>query len=350
MFPLVKRIFNLFGKYRLRLGVVALLVLLPRLGDLLVPFFAARIFDALAASAPPAEVNIYILQAAAFWVFHGNVLPFVSDWFECRFFGLPARQHISEYGLRSVLTGLPTQSRQQHATMHQAVLEEGENKLLGFVDTMTRTAIPVGIMSLCALVMILWWIPLLGCILLVGGLLDLMITFYANTKLRDRYAKWQHLSFSRQRQHREVFNNILGILRKDNGAAAKKDYSARYTEMTNHAVQTQTVFFGFRFGRDIILNVTNALTWMVGAWCVYNGTCTIGLFMMVIAWSARATELFGLVTVVHKAWLDNTPAIRAYFSIIDNPTEPPRVDFPAPATPATAKTAKPAIAAIGQAA
>ncbi len=328
MFALVRRIFNLLGKYRLRLGVVALLVLIPKLGELLVPFFAARIFDALAASAPPAEVNIYIVQAAIFWVFHGNVLPFVADWFECRFFGLPARQYVSEYGLGSVLTGLPTQSRQQHATMHQAVLEEGENRLLAFVDTITRTAIPVFIMSVCALVMILWWIPLLGCILLAGGLLDFAITMYANGKLKGRYAKWQDLSFCRQRQHREVFNNILSVLRKDSGASAKRDYSARYSEMTDHAVATQTMFFGFRFGRDFILNLTNAATWLVGAWCVYNGTCTIGLFMMVIAWSARAIELFGLVTLVHKAWLDNAPAIQAFFSVIDNPTQAPRIACP----------------------
>lgn len=338
MFSLLKRIFNLFGKYRLRLAVVSALVLLPRLGDLLVPFFAARVFDALASGAPAAEVNILIVQAAAFWILHGNVMPFVSDWFECRFFGLPARQHISEFGLGSVLKGLPTQNRQQHATMHQAVLEEGENRLMIFVDTITRTALPGAIMSICALAMILWWIPMLGAILLIGGALDLSITMYANTKLKDRYAKWQDLSFCRQRQHREIFNNILGVLRKDSGRSAHQEYSARYTEMTGHATATQTLFFGFRLSRDVVLNVTNALTWLVGAWCVYNGLCTIGLFMMVIAWSARATELFGLVTLMHKAWLDNIPAIRAFFSIIDNPNEAPRTDCSEPAP-----VAKPAV-------
>jgi ABC-type bacteriocin/lantibiotic exporter with double-glycine peptidase domain len=282
-------------------------------------------------------VNLLIIQAAAFWVLHGNLLPFVRDWFDIRYYSLPARQHLSEFGVRSFLSGAPTEHRQQLATMHQAVIEEGEGRLMLVVDTLARMAFPTIVMSLCALIVIFWWIPVLGFILLGGGLLDLAITFHANTRLKDRFARQQDLAFSRQRQHREIFNNILRILSTDQSRPIFNDYRAGYAELTRHAKTTQTFFLGYRLGRDVVLNATNYLTWVVGAWYVYSGACSIGVFLMVLAWGARATELFGLVTHLHKVWLDHSPAARAYFSAIDNPNEAPRVDAPmtAPAFKAT---------------
>lgn len=321
MFALIRRIAALFSQYRWRLALLAFLVLLPRLGELLVPYFAARVFDALAAHASPERVRLLVFQAAAFWVVHGNMLPFVSDWFERRFFGLPARQHVSEYGLAAMLRGLPVQRRQELATLHQAVLEEGENKLMDFMDVIVRTAIPTVVMSLCALGIILWWIPLLGGVLLAGGTADICLTLYANRKLRGRFVLLQNLRFGRQRQHREIFNDILGMLGTKEGADAYREYSSRYSELTALAVRVQTAFFGFRLGRDILANGTNCMTWLVGAWCVYTGAATIGVLVVVTAWAARASELFGLVTIVHKAWLDAAPAITAFFAVIDAPIE-----------------------------
>lgn len=333
MFPLLRRMARLFSVYRWRLAALALFVLLPKLGDLLVPFFGARVFDALAAHESPERINALILQAAAFWVVHGNVLPFACDWFERRFFGLPARQHVSEYGLASMLQGLPIARRQEFATLHQAVLEEGENKLMDFMDVMIRTAVPTVVMSLCALAILFCWLPLLGGILLAGGVVDIGLTLYANGKLRDRFALLQTLRFRRQQQHREIFNGILGMLGTEEGAEAYRDYSSRYGELTALAVRVQTTFFGFRLGRDILANGTNCLTWLVGAWCVYTGEATIGALVVVTAWAARAGELFGLVTIVHRAWLDAAPAIKAFFAVIDAPTEglPAQSPSPAPA-------------------
>jgi hypothetical protein len=45
-------------------------------GDL-VPWFAAQIIDAIASSRPFAEVLGLIATAFGFWVFHGNVLPYL---------------------------------------------------------------------------------------------------------------------------------------------------------------------------------------------------------------------------------------------------------------------------------
>ena len=336
--PLLWRIAKVFSNYRGHLLFVAILVLIPRLGDLLVPYFAARVFDALAANAAPQEVNILIVQAAAFWVLHGNFLPVICDWFTCRYFSLPAKQHISEYALGSALRGVPSKQRQELATMHQAVLEEGENKLIGFADTIVRTAIPVGIMSLCALAMILWWIPILGAILLIGGALDILATTYANRKLKHKFAKVQELTFERQRQHRNIFNNISRLISSQHGRDAAKEYSSRYTELTTFSTRTQGMFLSLRFGRTLILNVTDCLTWIVGAWCVYKGICSIGLFILIVTWSARANELFGLVTHLHKVWLDSMPAIRSFFEVIDHPAEA------LSATPATAPAQVKAIA------
>ena len=40
----------------------------------------------------------------------------------------------------------------------------------------------------------------------------------------------------------------------------------------------------------------------------------------------RIAELFGLVTHLHKVWLDHSPGIWAYFAALDNPNEAPSVD------------------------
>jgi hypothetical protein len=52
-------------------------------GDL-VPWFAAQIIDAIASSRRFAEVLGLIATAFGFWVFHGNVLPYLLGRFDTR--------------------------------------------------------------------------------------------------------------------------------------------------------------------------------------------------------------------------------------------------------------------------
>ena len=57
---------------------------------------------------------------------------------------------------------------------------------------------------------------------------------------------------------------------------------------------------GYKLKRDLIFNLTNITSWLVGAWYVVAAGNPIGTFLFFVAWSSRANELFTAVMNIQQ--------------------------------------------------
>jgi ABC-type bacteriocin/lantibiotic exporter with double-glycine peptidase domain len=339
----VRRVLGLFSDFWKPLAVISLLIMAQKVCDLLVPWFGGRVIDAMARGQALATVLPLVLTAFTFWLFHGNVLPYVLGRFDVRRFHYPARQSISVGNIRTVLACRAAELRRNDTAMQQAVIERGEQVLIDFITSLFRVALPISIPGLVTLGLLLWWFPMIGIIAIIGGSLDVLVTLWLNKIIAPLYGELQQFDYRRQRLQTQIFREVAAIFagRRERETAA--EYEARYTDYASVGIAAGVRFLGFNFGRGVIINVTNLCTWLVGVWYVSTGVYSLGFFLASLSWSTYVINMLGAALELQKQWLETMPAIRAYFEEIDALREAPApaaAEGPAPAEmPALARVA-----------
>lgn len=313
---IVSAVLRIFSSFWKPLAVVSAMIMGQKVCDLLVPWFASRVIDAMARNEPLVDVLPLIATAFAFWVFHGNVLPYVLGRFDIRRFHYPARQSISVGNIRAVLGNEDLELRVKDTAMQQAVLERGEQVLVDFTSSIFRVAIPISIPGFVTLGLLLWWFPLIGLIAVVGGLLDVLVTLYLNKAMAPMYANLQQLDYKRRRLLTQIFRDVRTIYGNREEEATLKQYDGCYRDYASFGITTGLRFLGFNAGRGVIINIANLCTWVVGAYYVSTGVYSLGFFLASLSWSTYVMNMLGAALDLHKQWLETIPAIRAYFAEI----------------------------------
>jgi len=326
MYALVKQIFPLFKGYYRILFSIAALVALQKLGDLLVPLVAAEIIDRIAVSLPIDEVRLIIAGAFLFWVVHGNIIPYAFESRDILHFGLPVRKYLSVRVLDRVLRTPLKRYRQEHggpvnSRLLQAQIEIGERVVADFMTTLFRIVIPVLPTGFLSIVILIWYIPQLGLLVLLGGFIDVAITVYVNRKLTTRFRTLQVRDNARRSMHLAIFSEFERSFA--NREETVRGYNEAYTDYADSGVNTWLLFQKLTLARGIIVNITNALVWGIGIAYLYEGGYTLGYFLMFTSWSTRSIDFFYTCLSLHKQWLETRPAMEIFFSILGQADEAP---------------------------
>lgn len=316
MLAIVRRVLGLFRSFWKPLAVISLLIMMQKGGELMLPFFGGRVIDALAQQRPTEIVYPLILTAFLFWLFHGNVLPYLLGRVDLAGFQYAAPRRLGVTILGRVLAD-EKQGQGRDTALQQAVIERGELVLVQFVNSLARVAIPVAVPGIVTLGMLLWWYPLIGIIAIVGGALDILATIYLNTVLKPLYTRLQQLDYERQRVHTRAFRHLLSIVVEGKERETVAEYDARFAAFAEFGAFTGKRFLAFNFGRGIIINVTNLCTWGVGALYVSDGTFTLGYFLASLSWSTYVLNAVGAGIELQKQWMETMPAIKAFFAEVD---------------------------------
>lgn len=313
---LVWRVLAIFRPFRGPLALIALLVMTQKAGDLLVPFFAGRVIDAMAQHRAFEAVTPLIATAFLFWVCHGNLLPWLLGRVDASRFQYAAPRWLGALTLRHLLRP-GVHGPAPETALKQAVAERGQLVLVQLVNSIVRVLIPATLPGLVTLALLLWWCPLIGLIALLGGGLDVAVTVLLNRTMRPRYRQLQALDYDRQRLHTETFRDLPRLVAEGCGAAQAAAYDARFAAFAGHGARTACRFLGFNFGRGLVVNLTNLLTWGVGAWYVDAGVYTLGFFLASLSWSTAVMNVIGAWMEVQKLWMESLPALRAYLDEMD---------------------------------
>jgi ABC-type bacteriocin/lantibiotic exporter with double-glycine peptidase domain len=313
MLTLLGGILKIFLPFRATLLGIALLVTLQRIGDLLVPLFGGRIIDAISEHRPLTHVALLIGAAFLLWVCHGNLLPYLLGRLDLACFAYAAPRHLGRESLRLVLAkGTATGD----TALQQAVIERGQQALMAFVNSLVRIAVPMALPGIVTLGILLWWFPLLGLVALAGGALDMAVTLRLNRVMRPLYAELQQLDYERQRLHTTIFRQLAGLLAAGRRRETLAGYDDRFAAYAGHGARTGLRYIGFNFGRGVIINCTNLLTWVIGAYYVNVQACSVGYLLASVSWSSYVLGVLAAATDLQKQWLETMPAIRALMAEI----------------------------------
>ena len=318
IFKIMLRMLGLFKDYRQALLTVSFLIALYKCIELMIPLLAARVINAMEAHRPTSEIWVMAVTAFFVWVVHGNLLAYVFDRIEMQCFSFPARYHLSMYALDRVLGILPAFMRKDPA-LQQVILERGEHVMADFVVSIIRVVIPLALPFLFVAIMLLWSIPLLGAMVLIGAATDGLITWRLNKTLSPLFQELQGLQNRQGQMHFTIFANLANLLvNLEAKWEAMASYRARYEEFTTARTDTWMRFLGFNLRRGLVINVTHLLTWLIGIWYVNEkGIYSVGYFLVFIRWESLVFDFLGAYLGVHKQWMETSPAIKAFFQEID---------------------------------
>jgi ABC-type bacteriocin/lantibiotic exporter with double-glycine peptidase domain len=233
-----------------------------------------------------------------------------------------APRRIAVGTLRVLLNG--NFPRHADTAMQQAVVERGLQALNDFMASIVRVAIPMSLPGLVALFLLLQWFPLLGIIAIVGGMLDMAATLFLNRTLAPLFGRLQALDYKRLNVQTRVFRELPALVADRSAGAGKlTEYTQRYSDYEASGIIAGSRYLRFSFGRGVVINVTNVLTWMVGAWYVDAGAYTLGYFLASLAWSTYVLNMISAATELQKQCLETLPAIRALLAELDKPATAP---------------------------
>jgi ABC-type multidrug transport system fused ATPase/permease subunit len=314
---LLRKILELFKPSWKPLAAIAFLMTGQRVGDLLVPVFAGHVIDAIAQHRPYAAITPLIAGCFLFWLFHGNMLLYLLGRAELIGLRYTAPRRIA-VGVLGVLLNADF-PRNGDTAMQQAIVERGLQALNEFMASLVRVAIPMTLPGLVTLALLLLWFPLLGIIAVVGGTLDMAATLLLNRTLAPLFGGLQALDYKRLRLQTRIFRELpILTADRDDGARKLTEYSKHYRDYETAGITAGSRYLGFSFGRGVVINITNVLTWMVGAWYVDAGVYTLGYFLASLAWSTYVLNMIAAATELQKQWLETLPAIRALLAELDH--------------------------------
>jgi ABC-type multidrug transport system fused ATPase/permease subunit len=265
--------------------------------ELFVPIVGARVIDAMAASRPFQEVALLIVGLSmVVWVPHGNLLPYLLDILDLRRFGVRLNARIAVRSLHLALLN-PANVRTSAAGQltsgdAQPILVEGRENLRRLALVVVRE-VPAALRGACVLVLLSWMVPLFVPFLLLGAGIDLSITCRMGARLAPSFRARQDAENGQRQLENELLARHFGVLLPDEQVQRIVDaYDAVVQDRVAKELAAEIPARAYKLKRDLIFNVTNVTSWLVGAWYVLAGGNPLGTFLFFVAWSSRANDLF----------------------------------------------------------
>jgi hypothetical protein len=66
-----------------------------------------------------------------------------------------------------------------------------------------------------------------------------------------------------------------------------------------------------------LIRVTHLLTWLTGIWYVNEGVYQVGYLLVFLWWETLVFDFLSAYFLVHKQWLETSPAIISFFAELD---------------------------------
>jgi ABC-type bacteriocin/lantibiotic exporter with double-glycine peptidase domain len=261
-------------------------------------------------------------------------VPYAFEARDARRFGLPVRRDVSvrvlDRVLRAPLRRFHDAGRAANSRLLQAQIEVGERVVADFMTAMFRTLIPMVPAGIVSIAILIYYIPNLGLLVLVGGGLDVLITVCINRALAARFRMLQHHDNERRSLHLAIFSDY------DRSHALRDDvvgeYDDAYRAYAAHGVDTWVLFQRLTLARGLVVNVVNALVWGIGIAYLYGGGFSLGYFLMFTSWSTRVVEFFYTCLNIQKQWIETRPAMEIFFRILDQADATPALHTESSAT------------------
>ena len=289
--------------------------------DLFVPIVGARVIDAMAAQRPFEEVALLIVcLALVIWVPHGNLLPYVLDILDLKRFGVRLQGRIAVRSLRMALLNPANASETGAGRAHRRPGAAGSGRgpgEFGRLALVVIREIPAALRGVCVLGLLVWMVPLFVPFLLLGAAIDLAITYRMGARLAPRFRARQDAENGQRRLENELLARHFGARAAGGrGRADRRPVRGGRARPGRQGAGGRGPARAYKLQRDLVFNVTNITSWLIGAWYVLAGGNPLGTFLFFIAWSSRANELFTAIMNVQQEMMRSRRSVERLAGLI----------------------------------
>jgi ABC-type multidrug transport system fused ATPase/permease subunit len=302
---IIRCIHLLTSKFHRQAALLILIGSLILAWDVFVPTVGSYVIDAMAAKRPFQEVALLIVGLAfLIWIPHGNLLPYLLDRVNFRRYSVPLLGRVAVQSVRLTLLNPSNPGRvATRQVTHgdaQPVLVEARDNIKAFALCVTRE-IPSAIRGLGIVALLAYMVPGFVPFLLLGAAIDLALTCRMGARLEPRFRARQEAEIVQRRLENELLSAHFGqALSREEVARMLAPYEAAVRDRVAKEIAAETEALGYRLKRDLVLNLTNIVAWLTGAWYVIVGGHPLGSFLFFVAWSSRAGTLFSALMNVQQ--------------------------------------------------
>ena len=273
--------------------------------DVFVPTVGSYVIDAMANKEPFQKVALLIVALAfLIWIPHGNLLPYFLDLVNFRRYSVPLLGRVAVQSMRMTLLNPSNPGRvATRQVTHgdaQPVLVEARDNIKAFALCVTRE-IPSAIRGLGVVGLLTYMVPGFVPFLLLGAAIDLALIYRMGAKLEPSFRARQEADIVQRRLENELLSAHFGrTLSEQDVAGLLAPYKAAVRDRVATEIAAEIAALGYRLKRDLVLNLTNIVAWLTGAWYVIVGGHPLGSFLFFVAWSSRAGTLFSAIMNVQQ--------------------------------------------------
>lgn len=190
-------------------------------------------------------------------------------------------------------------------------LQAGRANLIGMVESLLRDPI-FAVRGFAVLTYLAYTMPSLALLVVLGILIDLLITFVMDAHLEKPYAKRQQRQNRLYRCEMQAWGDETG---RWLGHMAEASRSARYRKRVSSLVTTTARVEVMRTLYETVLRETVTLlfviaTSLVAAWYVYEHTITVGGYVWCVQMAAKATDPLQVVLNIQRTLMTTRESLR----------------------------------------
>ena len=160
-------------------------------------------------------------------------------------------------------------------------------------------------------------VPLFVPFLLLGAAIDLAITYRMGARLAPRFRARQDAENVQRRLENELLARHFGTaLPEAEVERIVAPYEVAVLDRVAKELAAEVPARAYKLQRDLVFNVTNITSWLIGAWYVLAGGNPLGTFLFFIAWSSRANELFTAIMNVQQEMMRSRRSVERLAGLI----------------------------------
>ncbi len=213
----------------------------------------------------------------------------------------------------------------QHNTLHSglkySIINRGQHSLTSLVFLLVYEIVPTASRALLMTAAICWLNWTMGLIVLSGVVIFIGLTLWQNHLFGDDLNTLERMWNKESKFRNEIIQHISHVLVNAQEKKARAEADAKYEETVGFAKPVWLRFIMYAYLRSMIIIVARVAVIAIGAYYVYNGRFSVGMIVVLWAWSSNAFDGLWGIGNAHRRIITMWTSIRRYCEFLAMETD-----------------------------
>lgn len=324
---MLKRILSIYGNYKKQVAIVLALTFLQQGMGLIGPFFFGKMMDSIIS-----KENMWISISLAIAALVIGLVSMVVGYKrgvvdrECVWF--PIQEYLRMRTIRHYFSMSIGYFKTNHTDVTRNILRNGEHSMQSLARNIVQNFMPTGMKFLVTSVILLWFYPTLGLIILGG------IGFYAicQWRMEKTYTplieEMRDKSLVSDKYRSELIVGASLIKMYARGEYMIEEYRKKYRDSADASIRNnRTIALSDHFINSTLM-ITQSIATIVGIIMVYRSSITLGELIAATMWWGQTCNAITLIGNQFQETLTDVSHIKKFFGVIDTEDAVKEIDNP----------------------